>query len=184
MICVGFQKWPNGEKTHTHAKLADSLREVMGHGSQTLGEALLPPGAEVPLDLLRYRLRESHEWSAPIANLETPLWVAIVNGVSRHFGIEYRLVVTDQCEVESRPGIASYSAAAPRRHSTSIPLNFSLYKEHNAEPLPADTPFDVRRGECFEAQKDGRYGSSAVTPLRGAQTLEDDARCHSRGPPE
>jgi len=32
----------------------------------------------------------------------------------------------------------------------------------------------VHRGECFEAQKDGRYGWNTVASPRGLQTIEED----------
>src|SRR5580700_7414128 len=50
-VRLGIQRWPDGEEVHFHAKLSESLREVMGHGAKALGEELLPPGAPVPLDL-------------------------------------------------------------------------------------------------------------------------------------
>jgi len=35
---------------------------------------------------------------------------------------------------------------------------FTLYKPGHDVELPLDTPIKLERGECFEAQKDGKYG--------------------------
>lgn len=43
------------------------------------------------------------------------------------------------------------------------PAEYSLYAIDGKDPLPPDTPLNLRRGERFEAQKDGRYGASAAT---------------------
>jgi len=156
---------------HFHAKLSDSLREVMGLGAKALGEELLPPDARVPLDFLRNR--RGHQWSDPIGNLETPLWAALAHGDSRRFGIEYRLEV----RINARWGVAPRDPITPRELLLAFefdPAQYSLYHTDSAEPLPPDTPMKVRRGERFEAQKDGRYGSSAVAPPRGLQTIEED----------
>lgn len=170
-VRLGIQRWPDGAEAHFHAKLSDSLREVMGLGAKALGEELLPPDAPVPLDHLRNR--RGHQWSDPIENLETPLWAALAHGDSRHFGIEYRLEV----RINARWGVAPRDPITPRELLVAFqfdPAEYSLYHTDRAEPLPPDTAIKVHRGECFEAQKDGRYGSGAVASPRGLQTIEED----------
>ena len=66
---LGIQRWPEGTELHFQAKLGDTLREVMKDGAGALGEDLLPPHAEIPLDYLRNRNKD--HWSAPIENLES-----------------------------------------------------------------------------------------------------------------
>jgi Prokaryotic E2 family E len=170
-VRLGIQRWPDSEEVHIHAKLSESLREVMGQGAKALGEEVLPPDAAVPLDFLR--TRHGHEWSDPIQELQTPLWAALANGESRRFGIEYRLAV----RINARWGVAPQNPITPRELLLAFefnPADYSLYHPHSAEPLPPDTPMEVHRGECFEAQKDGRYGSNAVASPRGFQTIEED----------
>jgi hypothetical protein len=168
---LGIQRWPDGEEVHLHAKLSDSLREVMGLGAKALGEELLPPDARVPLDFLRNR--RGREWSEPIETLETPLWAALAHGDSRRFGIEYRVAI----RINARWGVAPHNPITPRELLLAFefnPAEYSLYHTDGREPLPPDTPMKVHRGECFEAQKDGRYGSNAVASPRGLQTIEED----------
>ena len=95
-------------------------------------------------------------------DLEKPLWIAIVDGCSRHFAIEYRLIV----QINTRWGVAPSDHATPRELLMSFGLNpaeYSLYAIDGKDPLPPDTPLNLRRGERFEAQKDGRYGAPATT---------------------
>jgi E2/UBC family protein E len=147
---------------------------VFSKGAKALGEPLLPPSPQAPLDALRYLQRRS-EWSDPLKKLDQPLWLALVHGVTRHLGIEYKLSV----KINTRWGIAPSVTATPRELLTSFGMNpqeFSLYTVDGVEPLPADTPLSLQRGDCFEAQKDGKYGSTLVVSraLRGSQTIEDD----------
>jgi hypothetical protein len=156
---------------HFSARLADSLLDVMRHGAKELGEPLLPPHAAEPLDLLRARMRHGHEWSDPITDLDMPLWVALVHGYSRRFAIEYLLAV----RINTKWGVAPAEQMTPKQLLSSFgfdPNDYSLYREHSPDVLPPDTPIHLKRGEHFEAQKDGRYGLRPVT--RGLQTIEDD----------
>lgn len=172
-IRLGVRKWPDGCEVFIKSALRDTLREVFAQAADVLGERLLPPAPQAPLDALRYH--EKHdEWSLPITNLNQPLWLALVHGVTRHLAIEYKLTI----KINTRWGIAPSSNATPRELLTSFgmsPDEFSLYKTDSVDPLPPDTPLSIRRGECFEAQKDGKYGSIAiVSSPRGSQTIEED----------
>ena len=133
-----------------------------------------PPAPTPPLDALRY-LQRRGEWSDPLENLGQPLWLALVHGVTRHLGIEYKLLV----KINTRWGVAPSVTATPRELLTSFGMNpqeFSLYKVDGVDPLPPDTPLSLQRGDCFEAQKDGKYGSSVTVSraARGSETIEDD----------
>ena len=119
--------------------------------------------SETEVPALRCELAGKHgHWSDPIGDLEKPLWIAIVDGCSRHFAIEYRLIV----QINTRWGVAPSDHATPRELLMSFGLNpaeYSLYGIDGKDPLPPDTPLNLRRGERFEAQKDGRYGAPATT---------------------
>jgi hypothetical protein len=173
-INVGVRKWPEGQEIHFKVALVDTLAEVFSKGAEELGVPLLPPAPQTPLDGLRY-LMKRHEWSEPIVNLEQPLSLALVQGVTRHFGIEYKLVI----KINTRWGIAPSPRATPRELLTIFgmsPQEFSLYTINGIDPLPPDTPLSLQRGDRFEAQKDGKYGSAVAVnrPTRGSQTIEDD----------
>ncbi len=169
---LGIRELPDGEEIKFAAGLSDTLRQVFDDGAKALGKPLLPPGGAQPLDILRCRERHGHRWSEPLTNLEQPLWLALAHGCTRHFGIEYVLAV----KINTRWGIAPSANATPRELLTSFgfdPTEFSLYRANSADLLPPDTPLSIKRGDMFEAQKDGRYGAQ---PVRGSQTIEDDLK--------
>jgi len=169
-IRLGVERWPHSPEKHFRARLDDTLLEVMRHGAKEVGETLFPPHSDSPLDLLRSKRHGSHDWSAPITELETPLWVHLVQGGTRHFAIEYQLVIG----INTKWGVAEDAHMTPRQLLASFgfePNDYSLYQGNSTEPLPPDTPLHLKRGEHFEAQKDGRYG---LTAPRGLQTIEDD----------
>jgi hypothetical protein len=173
-IKLGVRRWPDGREVRFKAPLVDTLGEVFSKGASALAEPLLPPTPQTPLDALRYLSRRG-EWSDPLENLNQPLWLALIHGVTRHLGIEYKLVV----KINTRWGVASSVTATPRELLTSFgmsPEEFSLYTVDGVDPLPPDTPLSLKRGDCFEAQKDGKYGSSVSVSRapRGSQTIEDD----------
>ena len=173
-IELGVRGWPDGREKHFKALLTDNLGEVFVKGAAALGEPLLPPPPQAPLDLLRY-LKRDRDWSDPLTNLEQPLWLALAHSVTRHLGIEYKLLV----KINTRWGIAPSSTATPRELLTSFgmsPQEFSLYTVDGVDPSPPDTPLSLKRGDCFEAQKDGKYGSTVFVSraTRGSQTIEDD----------
>jgi len=169
-IRLGVERWPHSQEQHFRARLADTLLDVMRDGARELGEEILPPHSDVPLDLLRSKRHGSHDWSLPITELERPLWVHLVYGGTRHFAIEYRLAI----RINTKWGVAESDHMTPRQLLTSFgfdPNDYSLYQGNSTEPFPPDTPLHLKRGEHFEAQKDGRYG---LTAPRGLQTIEDD----------
>jgi hypothetical protein len=173
-VSLSVQKLPSGHATHFRAHLGDPLRHVYEKAAEALHEPLLPTRPAQPLDLLRYRTRQG-EWHPPVCDIETPLWEALAEGMTRHLGIEYQLVV----RINSKWGVATAPQMTPRQllHEFGFdPAHFSLYRHDASEPLPPDISLHLHRGEHFEAQKDGRYGGtpspSGVT--RGLQRIEDD----------
>ena len=172
-IRLGIRAWPDGKEHDLHARLSDSLLDVMGGGEGAIGISLLPPLPQEPLDSLRGRKRHEHGWSEPITELKTPLWLALVNGWSRHFAIEFRLAV----KINSKWAVAPAPQMTPRELLTSFgfdPNEFSLYRSNSADLLAPDVPIAPKRGDCFEAQKDGRYGLGPEAPPSGLQTIEND----------
>ena len=167
-VRVGMREWPDGHEKHLEAHLGSSLLEVMREGGVKLGVPVLPPGADVqPLDSLRFLKRSGH-WSEPITDLCEPLWLAIVHGDSRHFGIEFKLVV----QINTKWGIAPSPSPTPKQLLQAFgfsPSEYSLYYCNSSELLPPDVPLNLKRGERFEAQKDGRYGA----PAGALQSLQE-----------
>jgi hypothetical protein len=159
-VLVSIRQWPEGPEHHIHAHLGESLRDVMAAGAAAIGIPLLPPPPAEPLDFLRSH--HGHHWSEPITDLDKPFWMALVDGVSRHLGIEYRLVI----QLNTRWGIAPGATATARQILMSFgldPVEYSLYRVDAKDPLPPDTALPLHRGDRFEAQKDGRYGAPSST---------------------
>lgn len=172
-VLVSVQQWPDGEAHRHRPRLTDTLLDIMQAGANELGLVVLPPAPQEPLDFLRCQKRRGRGWSEPLLELQTPLWLALVNGCSRHFAIEFRLAI----KINSKWGVAPAPEMTPRELATLFgfdPTQYSLYRASSAELLPPDTPLLLKRGDCFEAQKDGKYGLRAVPPPRGLQTIDDD----------
>jgi len=161
-VRVSIREWPEGHEKHLAVRLGETLLSLMREGGEKLGMPVLPPGAETePLDGLRFQRRDG-SWSPAINDLSEPLWLAVVHGDSRHFGVEYKLVV----QINTKWGIAPSSQPTPKQLLEAFGFSateYSLYYPNSSEPLPPDVPLHLKRGERFEAQKDGRYGASAPT---------------------
>jgi hypothetical protein len=173
-VSLSVRRLPSGHATHFHARLGDSLLRVYEEAAEALQEKLLPPQPTLPLDLLLFQPRDG-EWRPPVTSLEAPLWEALAEGMSRHLGIEYRLIV----RINAKWGVATSERMTPRGLLAEFgfdPAQFSLYKHDSNEPLPPDVPLHLHRGEHFEAQKDGRYGGTTSPSIivRGLQRIEDD----------
>ena len=170
-VRVGVRQWPNGQQHHERIELGQTLHELMRLGAEKIGIPLLPTAAH-PLDYLRCHLvGHPEEWSEPIPDLQKALWMAIVDGSSRHFAIEYRLLV----QINARWGVAPKADATPRELLASFGLNpaeYSLYLIDSKDPRPPDTPLKIHRGERFEAQKDGRYGAPSAAAEKRS-TIEE-----------
>ncbi|MGC1782118.1 MAG: E2/UBC family protein [Acidobacteriaceae bacterium] len=174
-VRLSTRKIHSEDVVHFHAHLGDSLIRVYEKAANTIGEHLLPPPPSPPLDGLLFH-DDRGEWSPPPVQLDAPLWEALAEGMSRHLGIDYRLIV----RINTKWGVPSAKALTPRLLLTEFgfdPAQFTLYHHNKNEPLPPDVPIELHRGEHFEAQKDGRYGGAAslsVATERGLQTIEED----------
>lgn len=174
-VRLSARKIHSGEVRHFHAHLGDTLTKVYEKAANAISEYLLPPPPSPPFDELLFH-DEKGEWNPPPVHLDSPLWEALVEGMSRHLGIDYRLIV----RINTKWGVPSARVLTPRLLLTEFgfdPAQFTLYHHNKNEPLPPDNPIELRRDEHFEAQKDGRYGGAAglsVTTERGLQTIEED----------
>lgn len=175
-IALSVRELPDGKPAHIKASLTDTLSEVFERGAQELGKPLLPPTGMAPLDTFHCRERGGG-WAAPLTGLDCPLWLALAQGTTRHLGIDYKLVV----KINAKWAVAPAASLTPKALLEAFGFSsgeFSLYTPDGTNPLPPDAPLALQRGQMFEAQKDGRYGSAvaADAPPRGSQTIEDDVR--------
>jgi hypothetical protein len=173
-LMLRARDWAGGKDVKFKVALDDSLAEVFSKAADVLGKPLLPPAPRPPLDVLHIEMRGGG-WIL-VTDLNEPLWVALLRGGKRHLAIEYKLVV----KINSQWGLAPSAEATPRQLLAAFGMDaqeFTLYAVDGNEPLPVDTPLGIKRGDRFEAQKDGRYGSTVFLKekvARGSQTIEDD----------
>lgn len=172
-ITLKVRNWITNEEVKFKALLNDTLGEVFAKAAEVLKTPLLPPLPNQPLDVLRCQMQHK-SWEI-ITNLDEPLWIALIRGCKRNFAIEYKLIV----KINSQWGIAPSKNATPRELLTQFGMDaqeFTLYPTDSSQEYPVDTPLNIKRGDMFEAQKDGRYGDPFTkrSIRRGSQTIEDD----------
>ena len=156
-IRISALLWPDGKEHLLQVQLEDTLLDIMQASAKSFGLPLLPPPPQEPLDFLRSQKRHGGGWSQPLTELKTPLWLALAKEYSRRFAIEFRLAI----KVNAKWGVVPTSEMSPRELETLFgfdPTQYSLYRASSIELLPPDTPLPLKRGDCFEAQKDGKYG--------------------------
>ena len=156
-VCISVLQWPDGKEHLLRVRLADTLLDIMQAGAKSVGLPLLPPPPQEPLDFLRSQKQHGGGWSQPLTELKTPLLLALVKEYSRRFAIEFRFAV----KVNAKWGVVPTPEMTPRELETLFgfdPTQYSLYRASSSELLPPDTPLPLKRGDCFEAQKDGKYG--------------------------
>src|ERR1039458_7654724 len=127
-VSLSVRRLPSGHATHFHARLGDSLIRVYEEAAEALQEKLLPPQPTLPLDLLLFQPRDG-EWRPPVTSLEAPLWEALAEGMSRHLGIEYRLIV----RINAKWGVATSERMTPRGLLAEFgfdPAQFQIGRAH------------------------------------------------------
>lgn len=131
------------------------LLTVMQTGARRAGVALLPDATN-PHDRL-YNVRGQHVGEA-ISDLDESLQHFLRRpGTTRDFGIELVLAI----RVNALWAIATSASMNPRQILALFgldPTDYSLYRGTSVDPLPPDTAISLRRGDTFEAQRDGKYG--------------------------
>jgi hypothetical protein len=133
------------------------LIEVMQQWATAAGRTLLPD-PETPLDRL-HNIVKHDEVGPTIEDLQQPTGEFIKAPHTSHdFGIE----LVRAYRVNTRWWVAPKESMTPHEILDLAGLNYqeyTLYRDQNATPLPLDTAFPVNRGDVFEAQRDGKYGS-------------------------
>jgi hypothetical protein len=142
---------------HFHISRDARLLEVLDEGARKLGVHLLPNPAE-PLDRL-HGVYENHEIGPPLELSLTLVEFLKENPRTHHFAVELVLAI----RVNTRWRVAPEKDMTPRAILALADLSsdeYSLYfPPDSVDPLPPDTPVELRRGERFEAQRDGKYGA-------------------------
>lgn len=135
----------------------ETLLFVLDKGAHAFHVELLP-NAEEPLD----RLYGFHgDESGPHLDLQLMLKEHLdAHPASHRFGIELVLAI----RINTRWRIASSCEMTPKAilELADLPWEeYTLYRPGEKTALPLEKPIELHRGECFEAQKDGKYGAGS-----------------------
>ena len=136
-----------------------TLRDLMVEAARLAGLSLLPPD-DRPFD----RLHQGDERGTVIEDLDET-----VGEFSRHFvgPAHFTLELVRAFRVNVRWDVAPEPELSPRA-ILALPRIHLDYKEYTLYPpdsdkeLPLDTPVKIKRGDDFEAQRDGKYGKGPV----------------------
>jgi hypothetical protein len=163
-ISVEKFHYPTHERHHFRMPRGATLLEVLDKGARELDEHLLP-SPEEPLDKLR-GVYQDHQVGKPL-NLELTLGEFLREEPrTHHFAVELVLVI----RINTRWRVAPENEMTPREVLTLADLPWEEYSLYNppdsVDPLPPDTPVKLRRGERFEAQRDGKYGNEVPNANR------------------
>ncbi|MDQ6857487.1 MAG: hypothetical protein M3Z65_00655 [Chloroflexota bacterium] len=136
----------------------DTLENIVDETLRHENVELPAPKPEHPLDQL-YGIGADGHAGPVIPDLAIPLWQYLRQPhTTRSFGVELVLAI----RVNKRWRIAPEPSLTPRAILQLFDLNgteYSLYMPDQTNPLPPDTAISLKRGEVFEAQKDGKYGA-------------------------
>lgn len=146
---------PEHRRQHFRIPSDEPLLAVLDEGARLLGEVLLP-SPDRTLDRLRGVYRDD-KIGEPLDLEETLGEFLDRHPVTHHFAVELVLAI----RVNTQWRVAPETEMSPKAILGLFGLSweqYTLYKPDETEPLPLDTPLHLERGECFEAQKDGKYG--------------------------
>lgn len=155
---ITIRPLPDGPEKTLRLPASDTLLEVLQKGAHELGIELLP-NSTAPFDTL-HNIKRREEVGPAIVDLDQQLGEYLKEKHTTHdFGIDFKLAF----RVNTRWAVAPKSMMTPREILALPQINldyqqYTLYRRGSSEPLPLDTALEVKRGDWFEAQKDGKYG--------------------------
>ncbi len=149
---------PNGEFRAMKVQMDIIMRELMSKIAKEFGEKLLPPPPMVPLDRL-FCYGRHNELVGPITDLSMTLGRALLQyRCKRKFGLE----LVRSIKVNATWKVAPEEIMTPSEILDLFGMDYkeyTIYLPDSQDPLPLHVGLNIKRGECFEAIKDGRYGN-------------------------
>jgi hypothetical protein len=139
------------------------LVEVMRQWASAAGHTLLPD-SESPLDRLHNFIKHD-EIGPAIEDMQQATGEFIKEPHTSH---DFRVELVRAFRVNTRWWVAQKENMTPHEILDQVGLDYleyTLYRGQSADPLPLGVPLLVSRGEIFEAQRDGKYGSSTCRAL-------------------
>lgn len=147
---------PDHEPKHIHVKRDATMLDAMDKAAEKLDVKLLP-NARTPLDQLRGIY--DHRVGEPLHLEETVEEFLRQEPKTHHLAIELVLAI----EINTRWRVAPEKEMTPKAILALAGLSWEQYSLYypadSVDPLPPDTPVKLHRGQRFEAQRDGKYGS-------------------------
>ena len=142
---------------------SDPLVEIMRRWASATNHPLLP-NPESPLDRL-HNIVKHDEVGPAIEDLQQATGEFVKAPHTSHdFGVE----LVRAFRVNTRWWVAPKENMTPHQILDLVGLDYreyTLYRDQSADPLPLDTPCSINRGDVFEAQRDGKYGSSPCAQM-------------------
>ena len=150
---------PDGEFRSIKVRIDISMRELMAKIAKEFGKHLLPPHPSDSLDKI-FCYGKHDEIIGPITDLSMTLGrVLLQYRCKRKFGLE----LVRSIKVNSTWKVTPKDSMTPREILGLFAMDYAqytLYRPDSQDPLPLDVALVVKRGDCFEAIKDGRYGEA------------------------
>jgi len=129
-----------------------------GEIAKEFDKRLLPPSPLAPFDKI-FSYDKHNDLIGPITDLSMPLGRVLVQyRCKKKFGLE----LLRSIKVNSTWKVAPKDSMTPREILGLFGMDYTqytLYLPDSQDPLPLDVSLSTERGKCFEAIKDGRYGS-------------------------
>jgi hypothetical protein len=150
---------PRGEFRTIRVQLDITIGELMVRIAKEFGVSLLPPSPSVPFDKL-FCYGRNGELLGPLTDLSMPLGrVLIQYRCKKKFGLE----LLRSIKVNVAWKVAPKEIMTPSEILDLFGLDYTqytIYLPDSPDPLPLHVGIQIKRGDCFEAIKDGRYGSA------------------------
>lgn len=150
---------PNGEFRTIKVRIDITVGELMAKIAKEFGKHLLPPHPLDPFDKI-FCYGKHDEIIGPITDLSMTLGrVLLQYRCRRKFGLE----LVRSIKVNSTWKVAPKDIMTPSEILDLFGMDYTqytIYLPDSQDPLPLHIGLDIKRGDCFEAIKDGRYGSN------------------------
>ncbi len=150
---------PEGEFRTIKVQIDITIGELMAKIAKEFGVKLLPPAPLAPFDKI-FSYGKRNELVGPITDLSAPLGRILVQ---YHCKKKFALELVRSIKVNVSWKVAPKEIMTPSEILALFGMDytqFTIYLPDSQDPLPLHVGLHLKRGECFEAIKDGRYGSA------------------------
>jgi len=157
-VTVKVHILPSGEFRTIKVQADITMEKLMEKIAKEFGQKLLPPHPLALLDKI-FCYGKHNELLGPITDLSLPLGKVIVQyRCKKKFGLE----LVRSIKVNAAWKVAPKEIMTPADILALFGMDYNqytIYLPDSQDPLPLRVGINIKRGDCFEAIKDGRYGN-------------------------